>query len=125
MTARVPRVQCRACGVKRMTVPWARPGSGFTRLMEALVLALARNMPMRAIARLLNVDDKRWWRVVEYYVDQAAERMDCSTVRRFGVDETSARRRHGYISPFYDLALAWHLALVRQLRLKWHHGSTQ
>lgn len=103
LTARVPRVQCRACGVKQVTVPWARPGSGFTLLMEALVLELARNMPMRAIARLLNVDDKRLWRVVEHYVDQAVERMDCSAVRRIGVDETSARRRHDYISLFYDL----------------------
>ena len=71
-------------------VPWARPGSGFTLLMEALVLELARNMSMRAAARLLNVDDKRLWRVVEHYVDQAVERMDCSTVRRIGVDATSA-----------------------------------
>ncbi len=37
--------------------------------MEAMILELARNMPMRAIARLLRVDDKRLWRIVEHYVD--------------------------------------------------------
>jgi transposase len=103
LTARVPRVPRRTCGVKQVTVPLARPGGGFTLLMEALVLVLARNMPMRAIARLLNVDDKRLWRVVEPYVDQAVELMDCSAVRRIDVDETSARRRHDYISLLYDL----------------------
>lgn len=103
LTARVPRIQCRTCGVKLVSVPWARPGSGFTLLMEALVLELARNMPVRAIARLLSVDDKRLWRIVEHYVEQAVERMDCSSVRRIGVDETSARRRHDYISLFFDL----------------------
>lgn len=33
--------------------------------MEALALELARSMPMRAIARSLNVDDMWLWRVVE------------------------------------------------------------
>ncbi len=32
--ARLPRVQCAACGVRTVSVPWARPGSGFTLLGE-------------------------------------------------------------------------------------------
>src|SRR4051812_8328286 len=36
--ASVPRVQCAACGVKTLEVPWARPGAGFTLLFEAFVL---------------------------------------------------------------------------------------
>lgn len=28
--ARVPRVDCKKCGVKRVKIPWARPESGFT-----------------------------------------------------------------------------------------------
>ena len=32
--ARVPRVRCRGCGVKRVSVAWARDGSGFTLLFE-------------------------------------------------------------------------------------------
>lgn len=27
--ARVPRVRCQTCGIKRVTVPWAREGGGF------------------------------------------------------------------------------------------------
>jgi transposase len=103
ITARVPRVQCKVCGVKLVTVPWARPGSGFTLLMEAMILELARNMPVRAIGRLLSVNDRRLWRVIKHYVEDAVERIDCRRVRRVGVDETSARKHHDYISMFFDL----------------------
>lgn len=48
LTARVPRVRCEKHGVHRTQVPWARPGSGFTLLFEALVMAFARQMPMSA-----------------------------------------------------------------------------
>ena len=30
LNARVPRVRCDACGVKKVSVPWAREASGFT-----------------------------------------------------------------------------------------------
>ena len=43
--ARTPRVDCSQCGIHRVTVPWARPDSGFTLLFEALVLMLAKSMP--------------------------------------------------------------------------------
>ena len=37
--APLPRVGCAACGkTTQVAVPWARPGSGFTLLFEALVL---------------------------------------------------------------------------------------
>lgn len=33
LTAKLPRVKCDHCGVKQVSVPWARPGSGFTLLV--------------------------------------------------------------------------------------------
>ena len=51
--ARVPRVKCEGCGVKQVGVPWARSGSGFTLVFEALVLAMAKAMPVAAVARLV------------------------------------------------------------------------
>ena len=44
--ARAPRVRCSEHGVRQVSVPWARPGSGFTLLFEALVLSFAAAMPM-------------------------------------------------------------------------------
>jgi transposase len=103
LTARVPRVRCERCGTHQVPVPWARPGSGFTLLLEALVLELARNMPVLAIARLLGVDDKTLWRVIEHYVEDAVARIDASQVTQVGMDETSARKHHDYVTLFFDL----------------------
>jgi transposase len=103
LTARVPRVRCDRCGTRQVSVPWARPGSGFTLLLEALILELAKSMPVLPIARLLGVDDKTVWRVLEHYLGEAIRRIDASSVAQVGIDETSARKRHDYVTLFYDL----------------------
>lgn len=105
LTARVPRVKCpnSGCGVKQVQVPWARAGSGFTLLFEALVMALAREMPINAAAALLGEHDTRLWRVIDHYVESARDKADYSGVTRVGIDETSARRGQDYISLFFDL----------------------
>ncbi len=105
LTARVPRVKCpnADCGIKQVAVPWARAGYGFTLLFEALVMALVREMPVKATAALLGEHDTRIWRVVDHYVQRAREKADYSEVTRVGIDETSARRGQDYISLFFDL----------------------
>jgi transposase len=101
--ARVPRVRCQACGVRKTAVPWARPGSGFTLLFEALVMTLVSSMPVAAAARLVGEHDTRLWRVILHYVDEARARMDTSAVTRVAIDETAARRGHDYIALFADI----------------------
>jgi transposase len=61
--ARVPRIDCPDHGVRLVTVPWARPGSGFTLLFEAFVMTLVKGMPVAAAARLVGEHDTRLWRV--------------------------------------------------------------
>lgn len=102
--ARVPRVSCPDCGVRKAAVPWARAGSGFTLLFEAFVLALAKAMPIRNAARLVGEHDTRLWRIVSHYVWRGVARQDLSDVTRIAADETSARRGHDYISLFVDMA---------------------
>lgn len=102
--ARVPRTKCDVHGVKTVEVPWARPGSGFTLLFEALVMAFARNgMTMSAISRLVGEHDTRLWRVVEHYVEEALARLDLSALAYVGIDETSRARGHNYLTLFVDL----------------------
>jgi transposase len=103
LTARTPRANCQVCGVHPVTVPWARPGSGFTLLLEALALRLATYMPIKSVAGLLGEHDTRIWRVIRHYVRQARARRDDSKVRSVGIDETAARRGHNYVSIFADL----------------------
>jgi len=104
--ARMPRVQCGECGVKPVQAPWARPGSGFTLLFEALVLTMAPHMPVRAVARLVGEHDTRLWRILHHYVDAARAVREDSEVREVGVDETASRRGHNYVSLFVDLEQA-------------------
>ena len=101
--ARTPRITCPTCGVKQIAVPWARAGSGFTLLFEALAMTLVTHMPVRAAANLLNEHDTRIWRIVGHYVEQAVARMDLADLSRVCIDETAAKRGHNYISLFVDI----------------------
>jgi transposase len=103
LTARVPRVSCGDCGIKTIEVPWARSGSGFTLLFEALIMVMAKAMPVRSIADLLKEHDTRLWRVLDHYVHESRQEADFSTVTDVGVDETSSKRGHNYVSLFVDL----------------------
>jgi len=91
--AGVPRVACSACGkTSQLPVAWAREGSGFTLLFEALALALYQGLPVRQATRLLRLRGKQLWGRIEHYVAEARRKQDMSKVRIVGIDETSLRR---------------------------------
>lgn len=100
---RTPRVECPDCGIKQVSLPWAREGSGFTLLFEAFVMAMAKEMPVNAIARLVGEHDTRIWRIVHHYVEVARREQDYSRICRVGIDETSSKRGHNYITVFVDM----------------------
>jgi transposase len=101
--AAVPRVKCGHCGkVTQVDVPWARPGSGFTLLMDALVLTLAKKLPVSAIAQLFGVSDNRIWRAINAHVEAARADTAYADVAALGVDEKYVGRRLGYLTIFHD-----------------------
>jgi len=101
--ARVPRVTGPTHGTRQVTLPWARPGSGFTLLFEALLVALLAQLPVKAVAELVGEHDTRLWRLLHHHVEQARATLDLAGVSRVGVDETSAKRGQHYVSLFVDL----------------------
>jgi transposase len=103
LTARVPRTECNDCGILLVDVPWARPGGSFTLLFEAMILTLAKAMPVKTISEFVNEHDTRLWRILHHYVDEAREEADYSDIRNVGMDETSRKRGHNYVSLFVDL----------------------
>lgn len=102
--AKVPRIACTACGkTSQMAVPWAREGSGFTALFEALALSLCQSMPVRLAAQMLRCTDKQLWRRVSHYVQEVRAKEDMSGVTLVGIDETSLRKGQSYITVVHDL----------------------
>jgi transposase len=104
IVAPVPRTNCTKCGVRQVEVPWARPGSGFTLLFDAWALLLVDEMAVSAAAKTLGIHDTRLWRLLNHYVNKAHGEADWSEVERVGVDETSRRKGHRYVTCFVDLA---------------------
>lgn len=100
--ARTPRIKCDQCGVKTVHVPWARPGSGFTLLLEAFIMTMAPNMAVNDICEMIGVWDTRLWRIIEHWVEDALVEQDLSQVKRIGIDETASKRGHNYITVVVD-----------------------
>jgi len=100
---RTPRVDCYACGINTWTPPWAQPGSKFTEMFERFVMMLACSMPVTQIAALVREHDTRLWRIIRRYVSKAYSVMDFSELSRVGIDETSSKKGHNYITVFSDM----------------------
>jgi transposase len=103
VTASVPRVRCPEHGVKRIQVPWARKGSRFTLLFEQAAMLLVREMPVLTTARLLEMEDKKLWRIALHYVHVSMSKLDLSACKAFAVDETKSRKGHRHVTVFLDL----------------------
>ncbi|MFP5486637.1 MAG: transposase, partial [Gammaproteobacteria bacterium] len=80
-----------------------RAGSGLTLLFEALGLSLCRELPVQQAANLMRVMPMRLWRRIRHYVTSARAKDDMAAVRHIGVDETSVKRGHAYITVVHDL----------------------
>lgn len=102
--AQVPRVKCASFGkTMQVEVPWARPGSGFTLLFEALALSLCGHLPVSQAAGMLRVAAKRLWSRIEHHVTAVKAKQDISEVRIVGIDETSVNKGHEYITVVHGL----------------------
>ena len=100
----VPRIQTAAGKIVQITVPWARPGSGFTLLFEAFAMFLVeREMPVSRAAETLKVYPQRIWNVFDYWVSLAREKDDPSTITKLGIDETSSKKGHNYVTIGVDM----------------------
>lgn len=77
--ADAPRVSCLAHGVRTVPVPWARPGSGFTPLLEARVVELAKCQPVADVAEQVGEHDTSVFRQINLrVVTSYFERRWCS-----------------------------------------------
>lgn len=103
LRARTPRVRCPQHGVRQIEVPWARAGSGFTLLFEMMVMTLAVDMPVGALAKHLHEHDARLLRVARHYVESAHAGSSWAGMRTLAIDETSTRKGHSYATVIVDM----------------------
>lgn len=104
LEARVPRVNCRQCGVKTCHVPWAGQHSRFTLLFEAFAIAvLEASSSVSAAATLLRVGWDAVHDIMRRAVERGMVRRQVDDVTQVGIDEKSFRRGQDYVSLMTDL----------------------
>lgn len=101
--ARVPRLNISETVKRLIKPPWSGLSNGFTLLFEALVLQLASHMPVHTVSQIIGESDHKIWATLERYVTMAMADNDYSDLRAVGMDETSKRKGHDYITLFVDL----------------------
>lgn len=103
----VPRIKTPDGKVVTVQVPWARPGSGFTLLFEAMAMALIeREMPVNGVAEILKVNPQRIWTIFNHWIAQARAADSPVSLTHLGVDETATKKGHQYVTLGVDLKQA-------------------
>ena len=99
-----PRVACAEHGVVVAQVPWAEPGSRFTRDFEMECAWLTAVANQKTVGGFLRIA----WRTAGHIARRVAARLESSMPSMFdgltaiGVDETSYRKGHTYITVVVD-----------------------
>lgn len=103
LIVRTPRIKPEGGGTKLVMPPWSGVVSGFTLLFEALLLQMCTHMPVHQAAKMMHVYDKKLWQMLDCYVSKGLFDHDHFLVSLLGIDETSLKKGHEYITLFVDL----------------------
>lgn len=94
------RIKCPVHGILVADVPWAYPGSGFTKDFDLTVGWLATYLPRSAVSEYMRID----WETVGRCVHRTLNDIEPERSRRLdglvniGIDETSYKKGHKYIT---------------------------
>jgi len=102
LSAEIPRCNCPEHGVHQIAVPWSDPGSRFTALFEALVIDWLKVTSMSAVARNIGLSWAQIDGIMQRAVRRGLERREKAYPERIGVDETSFKKRHKYVTVVQD-----------------------
>ena len=103
LIVRTPRIKPDSGGIKLIMPPWHGIVSGFTMLFEALILQMCKHTPVHQVSKILGISDRKLWHVLDCYVQKGTLQADHSDVESIGMDETSLKKGHAYITLFVDL----------------------
>ena len=100
----VNRVQCSVHGIHTGQVPWAHHHSGFTKEFEQQAAYLALHLNRTEVSKLMRIN----WRTVGMLLSRTKDRLEPDSsirfknLRRIGIDETSYRKGHKYVTVVVD-----------------------
>jgi transposase len=90
--------------VHQVEVPWARPNSGFTLMLEAYsMLLIEMEMPVNKAGKLLGEYPNRIWTIFNYWMGVSYSEADHSNIKKIGIDETNSKKGHDYITIAIDI----------------------
>jgi transposase len=96
------RVSCPRCGVLVEQVPWARPGSRFTRDFEETAALLAQLTNKTAVSQMMGISWSTVGNIIARVVGEKLDPRRLDGLKNIGVDEFSYRKRHRYITTVVD-----------------------
>ena len=100
----VPRIKTSNGKVLLVDVPWSRKESGFTLLFEGYALKLIENeMPINKVGEVLGEYANRIWTIFNYWIKRAYQNLKIGEIKDLGIDETSRKRGHEYLTIAVDL----------------------
>jgi len=99
------RIDCRQCGVKIETVPWAAPGgkSPMTLAFTVFLARWARRLSWQEVSEVFWVSWEAVYRAVEQVVDYGLEHRDLTGITAIGVDEVACAKGQRYATLVYQL----------------------
>ena len=104
LVARVPRADCKSCGVKTVDVPWAGKNSPFTWMFEAFALSiLEASRRVYAARKVLGLSWDATHRIMKRGVERGLLDRDLTRVKKVGIDEKSFLRGQSYVTCLADL----------------------
>jgi len=101
--AEVPRVRCLEHSVHQVHVPWAESNSSFTALFEGVVISWLMEASFSAVAKRLDLTWDQVDGIQQRAVRRGLARRALVVPTRIGVDETSFKKRHDYVTVVNDL----------------------
>lgn len=102
LAAEVPRCRCSKHGVHQVSVPWGEAGSRFTALFEALVIDWLKEANVSAVGRNLGLSWDQVDGIMQRAVRRGMARRRSVAPERIGVDETSFKKRHKYVTVVHE-----------------------
>jgi transposase len=102
VSCRRRRLWCPVHGARTEGVPFARPGSEFTRDFECLVAWLATRTDKTTIKRMLRIDWDTVGRIVKRVCDDELDPGRLNNLFEIGIDEVSWKRQHNYLTLVAD-----------------------